>query len=67
MRFITPELEEENDQQAAKVWLETFSEPIPPPVVGARVRKIMRTEEGRRRVAEAFGKVIKQEILKEKR
>lgn len=65
-RFIDQTLEEENDSEASRVWQDKFNEPMPPPVVGARIRKIMRTEEGRKAVAKAFGRAIEKKISKEK-
>jgi len=66
LRLIDEHLSEQNDKEAKRVWLETFSESMPPPVVGARIRKIMQTEEGRSRVARAFGRVLEQKITEKK-
>jgi hypothetical protein len=56
------DLEDANEDRAHKLWHETFGEEMPPPLPGARLRKLMRTPEGRSRVAQAFGKVLEQQI-----
>jgi len=65
-RFLTTELADQNDSLAATVWTDTFSEVIPPPLPGARIRRLMYTPEGRARVARAFGKVLEQRIQERK-
>ncbi|MDB4278122.1 hypothetical protein N9917_00715 [Deltaproteobacteria bacterium] len=62
LQLLTVELEDQNDALAAAVWQETFSEDIPPPLPGVRIRKLMRTPEGRSRVARAFGQVLAQQV-----
>jgi Fe-S-cluster-containing hydrogenase component 2 len=62
LQILTPELEDRNDALAAAVWRDTFDEDIPPPLPGVRIRKLMRTPEGKARVAEAFGKVLVQKV-----
>lgn len=59
--FLTAELAEENDVNAEIEWQSKFNEKMPPAYPMSRIRKIMRTEEGRRRVAEAFGKALHKE------
>jgi len=69
LTYLTPELEDKNDVIAEAAWQEKFNEPMPPDYPMNRIRKIMRTEEGKRRVAEAFGVALHKEAarsLKEK-
>lgn len=60
--FTTPEQEDQNEALAAAVWRENFSEDMPPPLVGVRLRRLMRTSEGKARVAAAFGRVLQHQI-----
>jgi len=62
LRFITPEQEDQNEVLAAVVWQETHSETIPPPLPMERIRRLMRTPEGKARVARAFGRVLEQQL-----
>jgi len=62
LRFITPQQEDENESLAAAVWRDTYSEAMPPPPAGVRIRKLMRTPEGRARVARVFGRVLEQKV-----
>jgi hypothetical protein len=59
---VTPELAEANDALEAVAWREKFTETIPPPLPGVRIRRLMRTPEGKARVAQAFGKVLAQTV-----
>lgn len=61
-QYVTLDMDMQNDEKIAAAWQERFSEPIPPDLPGVRIRKFMRTEEGKQRMAEAFGKVIAQKI-----
>lgn len=62
LQFITAELEDQNEALAATAWRNTFSEEIPPPLPMVRIRRLMRTAEGRAAVARAFGRVLEQKI-----
>jgi hypothetical protein len=65
-QFVTPELATANDALEAAAWQATFSEDIPPPLPGTRLRRLMRTEEGKARVAQAFGKVLARQVQERK-
>ena len=61
-RFLTPELEDENEVLASIEWQKQYNEVIPPDYPINRIKKIMRTKEGRDRVANAFGKALEKEV-----
>jgi hypothetical protein len=63
-KFLTPALANENDANAEIEWERKYNEKMPPEYPMGRIRKIMRTEEGKRRVAEAFGKALYKEVEK---
>jgi hypothetical protein len=65
-QFMSHGLEDQNEALAGRVWQEKFEESIPPPLPGVRLRKLMRTPEGKARVANAFGKVLEQAIAEKK-
>lgn len=62
LTFLTPALEDENERIAAADWQNTFSETIPRPVAGERIRRLMRTPEGRAQVLRAFERALTKKI-----
>jgi hypothetical protein len=63
LRFLTEALQDANDATVAEAWRQRFSEPIPPPLVGTRIRRRMRTRQGRAQVAAAFGRVLHRQLM----